>query len=70
MRDIYMVYVGPGGTVFVKELSYFRSTGGFIQPWGLPWAPVVATDIEDARMRGCELAGARPYGRQIVGGEP
>ncbi len=64
-RDIYMVLVGPSGSVFVKELEFFRSQGGFREDWGSNWHPVVATSIENARERGCEtLPGARPYAQQ------
>lgn len=65
MRDIYMVVVNSGGAVFVKELEFFRSQGGFVMEWGQSWVPVVATSIEDARRIGCEkLPGAKPYTRQ------
>ena len=64
MRSVYMVLVGPGGSVFVKEQNFFRSQGGFEEDWGLSWQPVVATSIEDAREKGCQLPGARPYNRQ------
>lgn len=63
-RDIYMVSIGPSGSVFVKTLEFFREQEGFTQKWGEGWKPVVATNIEDAREHGCELPGARPYERQ------
>jgi hypothetical protein len=55
------------GSVFVKELEFFKSQGGFDwekDPWGQNWIPIVATGIEDARERGCSISGARPYSRQ------
>lgn len=64
MRDIYMVHVGPSGSVFVKTLDFFRQQRGFREEWGLGWTPLVATSIEDARKKGCELPGARPYSEQ------
>lgn len=63
-RDIYMVSIGPTGSVFVKTLEFFREQRGFDQGWGLHWVPIVATGIEDARERGCSLPGARPYSQQ------
>lgn len=51
------------GSVFVKELEFFRSQGGFSESWGTHWTPVVATDLEDARKAACDLfPHARPYG--------
>jgi hypothetical protein len=67
-RDVFMVHVGPTGSVFVKELEFFREQGGFKQSWAKSWIPLVATSIEDARRLGCHLAGARPYSEQA--GEP
>jgi hypothetical protein len=65
MRDVYMVCCNGAGSVFVKELIFFRSQGGFEQQWGLAWKPVVAESIEDARRVGCEaFTEARPYERQ------
>jgi len=67
-RDVYMVLVAEAsGAVFVKDLEFFRSQGGFDwerDPWGRKWVPMVATSIEDARERGCSLPGAKPYERQ------
>jgi hypothetical protein len=65
-RDVYMILVADSGCVFVKELEFFRSQGGFKQRWGNNWVPVVATGIEDAREKGCAMfpAKARPYERQ------
>jgi hypothetical protein len=64
-RDIYMVNVnGHSGSVFVKVLEFFRSQGGFRDDWGKHWVPLVATGIEDAREKGCQLPGARPYAMQ------
>jgi hypothetical protein len=65
-RDVYMVNCDRvSGSVFVKELEFFRSQGGFREDWGLHWKPVIATSIEDARRIGCEsLLGARPYENQ------
>lgn len=51
-RDVYMVHVNSGGAVFVKELEFFRSQGGFREDWGKAWRPVVATSIEDAHAKG------------------
>ncbi|HLG26571.1 MAG TPA: hypothetical protein VI423_02185 [Paenisporosarcina sp.] len=51
MNNVYMVHIGPGGTVFVKELEFFRSQRGFEQPWGEAWFPIVASGLEDARVR-------------------
>lgn len=65
MRDIYMVSVNVGGSVFVKTLKYFRSQKGFEEAWGNHWTPVIATSIEDARKQGCKLfLNARPYEMQ------
>ena len=64
VRDVYMVHVNSGGSVFVKTLDFFREQGGFRDDWGTHWVPLVATGIEDARKRGCELPGARPYDQQ------
>ncbi len=63
-RNVYMVHVGPSGSVFVKELEFYRSLGGFKETWGEAWVPIVATGIEDAREKGCKLPNARPYNRQ------
>jgi hypothetical protein len=64
-RDVYMVMCNEfSGCVFVKDLAFFRSQGGFTQKWGETWVPIVATSIEDARERGCSLPGAKPYDRQ------
>lgn len=65
MRDVYMCMVGPSGSVFVKDIGFFREQGGFASKWGETWKPVVATSIEDARRVGSEtLPGARPYDEQ------
>jgi hypothetical protein len=64
-RDIYMVLCNQdSGCVFVKELEFFRSQGGFQLPWGRNWKPVIAATIEEAREEGCKLPGAKPYERQ------
>lgn len=67
-RTIYMVMVNEfSGCVFVKDLDYFRSQGGFdweSDPWGRHWFPVVATSIENARREGCKHPSAKPYDRQ------
>ncbi len=63
-NDVYMVLVGPSGSVFVKELDFFKSQGGLMQGWGKNWIPIIATSIEDARKKGCDLPGARPWERQ------
>ena len=70
VRDVYMVLVNAGGAVFVKTLEYYRIQGGFREPWGEAWVPIVATSIEDARERGCALPGARPFYEQASEGEP
>lgn len=63
--DVYMVMVvQASGSVFVKDLDFFKSQGGMTQSWGAHWIPIIASGIEDARKRGCELPGARPYERQ------
>lgn len=65
MRDVYMVNVNKfSGSVFVKELAFFRSQGGFVKEWGTNWFPVVADSLEDARKKGCAHPSARPYERQ------
>lgn len=64
MKDIYMVVVNSAGSVFVKTYEFFKSQGGFEEKWGENWVPIVAESIEDAREKGCELPGARPYDRQ------
>jgi len=64
-RDVYMVNVdGNSGSVFVKAFDFFKSQGGLTEKWGLHWLPILATSIEDARERGCELPNARPYDQQ------
>lgn len=62
--DVYMVQVNCAGSVFVKELDFFRTQGGFREGWGRAWVPIVAESIEDARELGCRLPGARPYSKQ------
>lgn len=64
MRDVYMVHVGPTGSVFVKTLDFFRTGGGFREEWGNHWVPLVANSIEHARELGCKLPGARPFENQ------
>lgn len=65
MRDVYMVnVVQVSGSVFVKELEFFRSQGGFREDWGRNWVPIIANSIEDARKKGCDLPDARPYHQQ------
>jgi hypothetical protein len=64
MRDVFMCLVSSG-SVFVKEIEFFRSQGGFVEDWGQDWKPVVAASVEDARRVACEtLPGARLYERQ------
>ena len=64
-RDIYMIHCNIGGSVFVKTYDFFKEQGGFKEAWGLAWAPVIATSIEDAREKGCEVFPlARPYSMQ------
>jgi len=64
-REIYMVHCNCGGSVFVKTLDFFQSQGGFRNDWGVVWVPVMATSIEDARRRGCEIfPDARPFEEQ------
>lgn len=69
-RAVYMVHVGPSGSVFVKEHDFFRDQGGFEQDWGKAWVPIVSTSIEAARREGCNLPGATPYERQAVRVDP
>lgn len=52
------------GCVFVKEIDFFRSQGGFVEDWGKNWIPVVASSIEEARQKGCSVPGAKPYCQQ------
>lgn len=64
-RNVYMVLVNQvSGSVFVKELEFYRSQGGFREKWGETWIPIVATSIEDAREKGCSYPGAKPFDRQ------
>lgn len=64
-RNVYMLNVNrTSGCVFVKELDFFRSQGGFTEEWGTHWFPIVATSIEDAREKGCSHPAAKPYERQ------
>lgn len=64
-RDVFMVHCNVGGSVFVKTYDFFKSQGGFKESWGQAWKPVVATSIEDAREKGCDIfPEARPYERQ------
>lgn len=44
-----------GGRVFVKELAYFATQGGFSHSWGRSWIRVAATDIEAAREFGVRM---------------
>ncbi len=60
----YMVSVNCVGSVYVKDLDFFHEQGGFREPWGKHWEPVVANNIEHARERGCKLPGARSYEQQ------
>lgn len=61
----YMVSVNFAGSVYVKELALFHKQGGFREPWGSYWSPVVADNLEAARAKGCKLlSGARPYEQQ------
>lgn len=46
-----MVHVSVAGSVFVKELNFFKSQGGFREKWGKAWFPIVANSIEDARSK-------------------
>ena len=61
------------GSVFVKEIDFFESQGGFVERWGEKWVPVTATSVESAREAGCAMfTAARPYHRQappdVIGG--
>jgi len=68
VRDVYMVHCNAAGSVFVKELEFYRSQGGFKERWGDAWRPVIATSVEDAREKGCKLfPEARPYEQQAKG---
>lgn len=64
MKNVYMILVGPSGSVFVKDLKYFRSQGGFKDSWGRNWKPIVADSIEHARELGCDFPGAKPFNQQ------
>ena len=45
-------YVHWNGAVwFVKEGEFFKAQGGLEKPWGKAWTPIMATSIEDARMK-------------------
>ncbi|MHB8107661.1 MAG: hypothetical protein ACYDH4_09600 [Candidatus Cryosericum sp.] len=60
--EVFMVLVNSiSGCVFVKALDFFLVQGGFREPWGRNWKFVVASSVEDARKRGCDLPGAKPY---------
>ena len=64
---LFMVHVGPTGSVFVKEREFFISQGGDRELWGRSWRPLEAGSIEDARRLACQLLGdegARPYSEQ------
>ncbi len=62
MRNVYMVHINEfSGHVFVKELEYFRSQGGFQDDWGLNWKPIIATSLERAKEQACQWPGALPY---------
>lgn len=63
-REIWMVLVNSGGSVFVKDYDFFRSQGGCTEGWGLHWTPVMAGSVEEARSKGCALPGARPESAQ------
>lgn len=63
-REVFMILIGPTGSVFVKALDFFASQGGLHEDWGLNWKPIVATSIEDAREKACSWPGARPYAEQ------
>lgn len=63
---IYMVLLGGGAPVFVKELNFFRGQGGFSENWGRNWIPVRASSIEGAREKGCKMLDeTRPYRNQV-----
>lgn len=55
IKEIYMIHVNSGSVVFVKEFNFFCDQGGFKQQWGNDWIPIIATSIEDARKKGCEI---------------
>ena len=59
-----MAHVNWAGSVFVKTLDFFRIQGGFRDPWGERWAPIVATGIEDAREKFRKQLGAPSAGKQ------
>jgi hypothetical protein len=65
VRHVFMVHCNPAGAVFVKTIEFYKQQGGFREPWGTAWRPIVAFDIEDARRTGCALIpGAKPYEEQ------
>lgn len=45
-----------GAAMFVKEAEFFIQQGGLTEPWGKRWrGPIVARDVEDARVRAYEM---------------
>lgn len=59
MRNVYMVLIEWTGSIFVKELEFFRKQGGFVQTWGIKWKPIIAENIEDARKMALKLIGRK-----------
>lgn len=65
MRDVFMIHIGPSGSVFVKTYDFFKYQDGFTKEWGTHWKPIVAEGIEDAREKACkQFPAARPYEQQ------
>lgn len=45
-------YVSNNGKEwFVKEGKFFEGQGGLTSEWGKSWRPILATSIDDARVR-------------------
>lgn len=65
LRRVYMTTCNDAGFVYVKDLDFFTTQGGFREEWGLGWKPVVAVTIEEARKEGCKVhPKAVPYEEQ------
>lgn len=41
--------------VYVKEWDFFIQQGGRRQKWGKKWRPIMARDIESARLKGLRI---------------
>ena len=52
--DTYMALCDEtSGSVFVKEVEFFRVQRGFREPWGERWLPIFAKSVEHAREKAC-----------------